>query len=432
MHKEEELKLERAVALQGSFLYCRSPGELAVFEGLAVCEQGRCAGLFDSLPGRYEGIAVENHSGCLILPGMVDLHLHGPQVNNRGLGMDLELLGWLERYTYPEESRYAQIDYAEASYGLLAGELRRGFTTRACVFGSLHRPATLRLMELLEATGLVTMAGKVGMDRNAPNGLREPDAASALADAERWLEACAGRFARTIPILTPRFVPACSDELLEGMGKLAARRNLPVQSHLSENPSEIEWVARLHPDCGCYAAAYDKYKLLGPKTVMAHCVHSDATERALLKARGVMVAHCPISNTNLRSGVAPVRAMLDEGLRVGLGSDIAGGHTLSMIRVMAEAVAASKLRWRLLEDSRPPLSLTEAFYLATKGGGGFFGKVGSFEEGYEFDAVILDDRRLTGARPLDPAERLQRAVALADERDIAAKYAAGRRIDLAP
>ncbi|MFR9190595.1 MAG: amidohydrolase family protein, partial [Anaerotruncus massiliensis (ex Togo et al. 2019)] len=157
------------------------------------------------------------------------------------------------------------------------------------------------------------------------------------------------------------------------------------------------------PWSGCYGGAYDRFGLFGgdAPTIMAHCVHSTGEEIDLMQARGVFIAHCAQSNTNLASGVAPVRAYLDRGMKVGLGTDIAGGFSLSVFRAMADAVQASKLRWRLLDDSLRPLTVPEAFYLGTKGGGEFFGKVGSFEEGYEFDAVVLDDSgfRIRDAHP---------------------------------
>ena len=161
---------------------------------------------------------------------------------------------------------------------------------------------------------------------------------------------------------------------------------------------------------------------------MAHCVHSDAREIARMKANGVFVAHCPESNMNLASGVAPIRTYLDEGLHVGLGSDVAGGSTENLFLAMAHAIQASKLRWRLKDDSLKPLTLPETFYMATKGGGAFFGKVGSFEEGYDLDLIVLDDARLKHPQQLSIEQRLERMVYLADEREIHAKYVAGEQL----
>ena len=140
------------------------------------------------------------------------------------------------------------------------------------------------------------------------------------------------------------------------------------------------------------------------------------------------MAHCPASNTNIASGIAPVRRFLDEGLRVGLGSDVAGGHSTSLFRAMADAIQVSKLRWRLVDETLKPLTAEEAFYLGTKGGGGFFGKAGSFEEGYEMDVLVLNDESLKHPQPLSLKERLERFIYLSDERHIDAKYVAGNKI----
>ena len=163
---------------------------------------------------------------------------------------------------------------------------------------------------------------------------------------------------------------------------------------------------------------------------MAHCVYSGEQEMALLKEKGVWIAHCPLSNENLASGIAPIREFLEKGLKVGLGTDVSGGSSDSIFKVMADAVQASKMYWRLVDHTKKPLTLEEVFYMATKGGGSFFGKVGSFEEGYEFDAVVLDDSALKTPMQLTVRQRLERLCYLSDDRQIAAKFAAGEEIIL--
>ncbi len=161
---------------------------------------------------------------------------------------------------------------------------------------------------------------------------------------------------------------------------------------------------------------------------MAHCVHSDEREIARMKENGVFIAHCPESNINLSSGVAPIRTYLEQDLHVGLGSDVAGGSTENLFLAMAHAIQASKMRWRLKDDSQKPLTLPEVFYMATKGGGAFFGKVGSFEEGYDLDVVVLDDSRLKHPQKMTLEQRLERMIYLADDREIYAKYVAGDQL----
>lgn len=425
---------EKSFVLKGNICYSRSKEEFAITgNGYLVCVNGISQGVYEELPEPYAGLPVTDYGDALILPGMTDLHIHAPQYPFRGFGMDLELLEWLETHTFPEESRYRELEYAERAYRIFAEDLKNSATTRAAVFATVHAPATRLLMDYLEEAGLKTYVGKVNMDRNCADYLCEPDAGESLGTTQGWLEETMGRYQNTKPILTPRFVPTCSDRLLEGLGRLQKQYRLPVQSHLSENLSEIEWVKELCPWSSCYGDAYDRFGLFGTNgaAIMAHCVYSSEEEIGLMQRNGVYIAHCPQSNTNLSSGIAPAREYLDRGLRMGLGTDIAGGANLSMLRCIADAIAVSKLRWRLVDQSRKPLTAEEAFYLATVGGGSFFGKAGSFEKGYELDALVLDDAPGRSPRPLSVRERVERCFYLAGEQgSLIAKYVAGQEIRL--
>lgn len=341
----------------------------------------------------------------------------------------MELLDWLNTKTFPEEARYRDEVYARQMYGKFVNELKRGGTTRACIFATVHIPATKILMELMEESGLISYVGKVNMDRNSPDYLREESAQCSAEDTRKWIEETAGRYRSTKPILTPRFTPSCTDELMCRLGELQKEYQLPVQSHLSENYQEIEWVKELCPAAAFYGDAYDMFGMFGRGacTIMAHCVHSTEAEQKRMKENGVFIAHCPESNMNLASGVAPVKKYLAEGQRVGLGSDVAGGSTTSIFRAMSLAIQASKLRWRLKDDTVDPLTAQETFYMATRGGGKFFGKVGSLETGYEFDALVIDDSAWDIPGRYTVGERVERMIYLADERCIRAKYVAGRK-----
>lgn len=420
--------MKETFALRGNVIYAPECGRLELHpHSFLVCEEGKAAGVFAALPERWQGIPVEDYGDRLILPGLVDLHVHASQYAYRGLGMDMELLDWLEQNAFPEESHFADLTYARRAYEIFAGELLRSATTRACIFATLHRPATLVLMELLEKAGLPCYVGKVNMDRNSPDTLRETTEES-LRETRRWLEESRD-FAKVRPMLTPRFIPSCTDELMEGLGRLQREFGAAMQSHLSENLSEIQWVSQLCPNTRFYGEAYAQAGLFGGDcpTVMAHCVWSGAEERDLMKQNGVFIAHCPQSNMNVSSGIAPIKSYLAEGQKVGLGSDVAGGAHLSIFRAMTDAIQCSKLRWRLVDQQTPALTMPEAFYMATKGGGAFFGKVGSFEPGYEFDAIVMDDSSLPTTRECTLAERLERVVYLSDGRP-RAKYAAGVRL----
>ncbi len=420
-------------ALKGNILHTAKMGELEIFpDAYLICADGICQGVFYEPPGQYAGIPVTDYSGLLIIPGMTDLHIHAPQFACRGTGMNAELLDWLNTRVFPEEIRFADMDYAARAYQIFADQMRKSATTRAVIFGTTHRNATLLLADLMEASGLVSYIGKVNMDRNAPEDLLESSADAAASDTRAFIrDVINKRYARTKPILTPRFIPCCGDALLFQLSKIRQEFDLPVQSHLSENPAEVELVKTLEPDAEFYGDCYDKYGLFGGEsgTIMAHCVYSSDAEIRRMKENGVRIAHCPNSNTNLSSGIAPIRKYIHLGLRVGLGSDVAGGQTESMFRAIADAVQASKIYWRYINHHDKPLTFAESFYLATKGGGSFFGNVGSFETGYEFDALVIDDSKLPCPRPLSLADRLERAVYLGlDQTSITAKYARGLKI----
>lgn len=425
--------LNRSFILKGNIFHTPEPDRLAVRENAhVVCEDGVCRGVFDIIPERYGVLPVIDCGDKMILPGMVDLHIHAPQFAYRGTGMDYELIEWLDNIAFPEEALYADADYALRAYTQFADRMRASATTRAAIFGTVHAASTLILMDRMENSGLVSYVGKVNMDRDAPPALIEDPAEGVGADTRWFIEESERRgYRHTKPIITPRFVPSCTDALMEALGEIRAEYDLPVQSHLSENPIEIELVRQLVPRAAFYGDAYDRFGLFGrgSNTVMAHCVYSAPPEVERMKRNGVWVAHCPSSNMNIASGVAPVRRYMDEGLRIGLGTDVAGGTSESMFRAVTDAIQVSKLYWRYIDLDAKPLTFPEALYLATKGGGSFFGKVGSFEEGYAFDALVLDDSAESTPRPLPVRSRLERAFYLGLDRDgLVMKFVDGERV----
>lgn len=425
---------EPVFILKGNIVYSKNKDELRILKDhYLISESGLVKGVFEKVPPEYAQVSVSDYGECLIIPGLTDLHVHAPQYTFRAMGMDMELLEWLETNTFPEEAKYQDLEYARRAYRIFTDNLKRSATTRACIFGTIHRDATLLLMDQLEQSGLVTYVGKVNMDRNCPDYLREESAEESGIQTVEWIkDVLHKKYQNTMPILTPRFTPSCSDELMENLKKIQMYYQIPVQSHLSENPGEIAWVKELCPWSEFYGDAYDRFGLFGAdcKTVMAHCVYSGKEEQQRMKENGVFIAHCPESNMNLSSGVAPVRTFLEEGLHVGIGSDVAGGSTENLFKAMALAIQTSKLRWRMQDDGLKPLTLEEVFYIATKGGGEFFGNVGSFEPGFELDAVVLDDTRIVHSQNLDVRARLERMIYLADEREVRAKYVRGREICL--
>ena len=430
--------MKKSFVIKGNICQTKKPNELDLYENaFAVCIDGISMGVFDVLPDEYSALPLYDYSDSLIFPGMIDLHVHAPQYAFRGMCMDLELMDWLNRYTFPEEEKYEDLEYAEKAYRMFVDAMKRGATTRSCIFATRHRYATELLMGLMEESGLISYVGKVNMDREASEGLTEKSAEISAFETFGWLNDVKDKFENTKPILTPRFIPCCTDKLMEELREIQMAYGIPVQSHLSESKGEIEFVKYLHPDNPFYGDAYNEYDLFGKnddtgtdvKTVMAHCVWSSDEEVELMRKNGVFVAHCPASNMNLTSGIAPIRKYLDLGMNIGLGSDVAGGHSDSIFRAITDAIQVSKMYFRLVDEAYKPLVFSEAFYLATKGGGSFFGKVGSFESGYEFDAVVMDDSVLPHPQSLKLSERVERAVYLGlDEKNITAKFVAGRKI----
>ena len=414
--------------LKGNIVSAPALGELEITEhGYLVAENGVITGVFSTLPERWAGAPVEDWGDALILQSFADLHLHAPQYPMLGTGMDLQLLDWLNTYTFPTEARFADPDYAREVYRQLAAELISGGNTRVCMFSSLHTDATLVLMEELEKAGVTGYVGKVNMDRNSAPGLLQETTEESKAETLRWLEAC-GDFKYIKPMLTPRFIPSCSDEIMAFLGETARERGLPTQSHLSENPKEIAWVKDLHPDCERYWEAYAKFGLWDDRTLMAHCVWSDEVERSAMKEAGVTVVHCADSNQNVCSGVAPVRVMLNEGLKVALGSDIAGGDHLNMFDVVASAIRASKARHLMDNWETPFLTVPEGWYLGTSAGAAYFGEAPGFAPGNPLHAIVLEDDRLPQAHPLTPAERLERCVYRRQPGAVRAVWSAGRKV----
>ena len=414
--------------LHGDLCFSKDRMRIETMEnGYMHIRDGKIIELYETVPANLSSLERKDYHGKIVLPGMVDLHLHAPQYAYRGTKMDLPLLDWLNINTFPEEAKYEDVSYAKAAYTNFVEDLKESPTTRAVIFATLHKEATLELMALLEESGLSTMVGKVNMDRNSPDYLTEHSAEESLENTKAWLREIPKDYRNCRPILTPRFTPTCSDSLLEGLGRLMEEEGLPLQSHLSENKAEIAWVKELCPDTKNYGESYDRYGLLG-NTVMAHCVHTEEDELRLLMERGTMIVHCPQSNTNLQSGVAPVKHFLNKGAKVGLGTDVAGGANLSMFRAITDAIHASKLRNCLLEEEDSALTLSEAFYMATLSGGQFFGKVGSFLPGYEADFLVFSGKRKS-VREESLLERLE--MLLYTEKELFrmdAKFVQGRQI----
>lgn len=415
--------------LKGNIVFTKNKDKFEVFEDShIIIKDGKVLDIQKELSDEYKNIEVEDLGNKIIIPGFNDIHLHAPQYPNLGLGLDKELLPWLETYTFPEEAKNIDPEYAKKEYKLFVKSLWKYGTTRAVVFASLHQKATEILMDYFNEVGMGAYVGKVNMNRNSPDNLIETTKDS-IERTENILKKYNDKNALVQPIITPRFVPSCDTELMNALGNLAEKYDVKVQSHLSENKGEIAWVKDLHPESKNYADVYDKAKLFGQQpTVMAHCIYVTEDEMDLMAKNQVYVAHCPTSNFNLSSGIAPIRKFLNKNIPVGIGTDISAGHTVSMMTTIVTAIQASKMYWLYVNDDEECLSTTEAFYLATKGGGNFFGKVGSFEKDYEFDALVIDDSSLSDYNKRTIEERVQRFIYTGDDRQISKRYVRGKEL----
>jgi guanine deaminase len=368
-----------------------------------------------------------DYSGLAILPGFVDTHVHLPQFPIMGIA-DGQLLEWLNQYTYPEETRFSNSEYASVVSELFFDALLANGTTCACIYASIHEQATNIAFEVAKRKGLRAFIGKTMMDRESPVNLMESTEDSIHASLrlfEKWDGAEGGRLRY---VFTPRFAKSCSFQLMSRVGELARERQAFIQTHLSENREEVGQVRSLFPDCKSYTDVYAEAGLLSDRTVMAHCIHVDDNEIALLVQSATRVAFCPYSNRVLQSGVMPFSRLTQAGLTVGLGTDVAGGPSLSMFRQMGEALNSANVEG-------PVLNPAGALYLATMGGAHALGlpdRIGNFAPGKDADFLVVDYLRadpLAGSGAYNSPEHiLSRLCYNSDAHCVAGVYVRGEKV----
>ncbi len=377
------------------------------------------------LAARGEEVAVVDHGDALIVPGLVDTHVHYPQ-GDIVAAYGTQLLDWLERYTFPAEGRFHDTATAAAAATFFLDELLRNGTTTALVFGTVHPQSVDAFFAASEARGLRMLCGKVMMDRHAPDTLLDTPESS-YADSAALIERWHGR-GRLLYAVTPRFAPTSSSRQLAAAGRLLAEHpGVRLQTHLSENRDECAWVARLFPDRLDYVDVYDHHGLLGAGSVFAHALHLDDREWRRLADTGSAVAFCPCSNLFIGSGLFDLAAADRHGVKVGLGTDVGGGDSFSLLRNVNEAYKVLQLRGQNLDPAR-------ALYLATLGGAKALGLddvIGNFAPGKEADFIVLDPCATPAmanraARCADMAELLFATLMLGDDRAVARTYAMGR------
>lgn len=398
-------------------------------DGLLILRDGRVAecGPADALLARLPaGTPLDDRSGRLILPGFVDTHVHYPQTDIIASHGE-ELLTWLEKYTFPAERRFADPAHAAEVAGFFCDELLRNGTTTAMAFATVHAASVDALFEAARARRMRLITGKVLMDRNCPEFLRD-SAEQGERESRALIERWHGR-ERLLYALTPRFAPTSTPAQMQAAGRLYAEHpGLYLQSHVAENRAEVDWVAGLYPEARSYLDVYERFGQLGPRSVYAHCIWLDATDRARMAATGAAMSFCPTSNLFLGSGLFDLAAADAAGVRVGLGTDVGGGTSFSMLQTLNEAYKVLRLNGQDLGPER-------AFYLATLGGARALcldGQIGSFAAGREADFIVIDPaatpllaRRMTTAQPL--AERLFVLMTLGDDRCIAETWLLGER-----
>ena len=385
--------------------------------------------------------------GSVLLPGLVDLHVHAPQWPQLGTGLDLPLERWLFEHTFPLEARFAEPAFAEPVWADLVGGLLRHGTTTALYFATNDVAATTSLARAAADAGQRAFVGRVAMDhpQGTPEWYRDASPEAGIAASARSIDEIravdAGR-GLVAPVVTPRFTPACTDELLRGLGELAARTGTPVQTHASES----DWAHgyALERFGMTDTAALDGFGLLRPGTVLDHANHITDEDAALVRERGAGIAHCPLSNAYFANAVLPVRRLVERGVPVGLGTDIAGGASPSLLHQAHDAVTVSRLLADGVDAGRPAaergipgsaIDTTLAFWLATAGGASMLGApLGLLAPGRRFDAVLVDTASRLGSLRvwpgLDTPERtFEKLVRLAGPADILGAWVNGRAID---
>ena len=375
-------------------------------------------------PQVREAASFHDHRGKLVLPGLVDTHIHYPQAGVIG-SFGRQLLDWLNDYTFPAEARFADYSEAERSAAFVVDRLLAHGTTTASVFATVHPHSVDAFFAAAEARGLRMLCGKVLMDRNCPPDLRDT-AAGGVKDSLRLIERWHGR-GRLRYSLTPRFAPTSSPEQLRLTGELlASQPGLHLQTHLAETPAELDWVQQLFPERRSYLDVYQHYGLAGPRTLHAHCIHLSTAERHSMAASGAAAAFCPGSNLFLGSGFFDLDASRSAGLRVGLATDIGAGTGFGLLRTLAQA-------YEVGQACRAPLSALRGFYLATLGGAQALyldDCIGSFQPGREADFIALDwaatpELAWRMERTTTLAERLFALMMLGDERCVVATHVMG-------
>ncbi|XP_060697744.1 guanine deaminase [Hemiscyllium ocellatum] len=382
-----------------------------------------------------ENIRVLQEREEFFIPGLVDTHIHASQYPNMGTCLDLPLLEWLVRYTFPVESKFKDPKFTEDVYTKLVKRTLRNGTTTACYFATIHTESTLKLCSIIDNLGQRAFVGKVCMDLNDLFPEYKEKLCEAVVETKRFVAELTGRkYPLVKPIVTPRFVPSCTSELMQQLGAYASSEGLHIQSHISECRPEVELVKSLFPECKNYTDVYDRHSLLNDKTIMAHGVYLSNDELKVFQKKGAAVSHCPNSNTSLVSGLFDVRNALNHQVKIGLGTDVSGGYSPSVLNAMRAAIDVTNILG-FQSSNYERLTHQEIFRLATLGGSqalGLDNVTGNFEVGKDFDAILVNTN--VPNSPFDvftddtQEDIFQKFLNLGDDRNMVEVYVAGKKV----
>ena len=434
---------------RANFFHSPAKGQIeCIDDAFLLIEDGAIASVVTSQDHRWQELqnepATDLRDQGFLLPGFVDLHIHAPQFPQLGQALDVPLEVWLQTHTFPLEARYKDLDYADGVYRTLVRTLLANGTTTAMYFATIHNPASLRLAEICLEMGQRALVGRVAMDLadECPDFYRDASAEESVALTEEFIAAVpglAGNHTGLVkPVITPRFIPSCSDKALQGLGDMAHRTGAHVQTHCSESDWEHGHVLAR---CGkTDTEALAEFGLLGRHTILAHSNFITDDDMDMIRKRGAGVAHCPLSNVYFSNAVFPLRRALEKGLHVGLGTDISGGPSASLLDSVRMSIAASRMMEdgvdaksqageRGTPDSR--IDFRTAFWLATRGGGEALDlPVGCFTPGNQFDAILVRlPEEYHGDEDAAGDALLQKIVMLATRESIHATFVAGRLVN---
>jgi len=384
------------------------------------------------LTKKYKNAEVSSYSDCAIIPGLIDVHNHLPQYAFIGLG-NLELLPWLETYTFPREKEFESEEVSKQASDLFFKSLIENGTTTTATYITVHKDAADIAFESARNSKIRAFIGKVEMNQNSPKYLMKKSD-TLLKETEELIEKWHNKDDKLEYIITPRFAISCSFKLMKELAKLREKYDLFAQSHLAENRKEVETVKKLFPKCQSYTDVYKQAGLLSPKTIMAHCIYLSNDEIEILKKTNTKIAHCPTSNSFLSSGIMPFEKYKND-LTIGLGTDVAGGYSLSMFTVMRQAIETSKIRKVIDKETDKHISTEEAFFASTLEAAKVLSmeyKIGSLEKDKRADFLVIDLEKIDPFNKMNlynkPHEILSKIIYRGNKSSIKNVYIEGEKL----